>query len=378
MYKSTLTSFLLLLIFIGALAENPDPKVTFVNPARHEVVEIEAPRFKRNPKNIILIIGDGMGTSHVFAALTANGGMLNLNHMKHIGFLKTHSADDYVTDSAAGGTALATGQKVNNGMLSLTPDGEPIPTFLQISSQRGKATGMVVTSSVTHATPASFIAHQPSRDMHAEIAADFLETDIDLFIGGGLRYFNKRSDGRDLVSELEGKGYKVFTSMSSSASNQHLPVAVLTAEHHPPIFNERGDLLTDGTRKAIDLLSRDRDGFFLMVEGSQIDWGGHANNTTYIVGEMLDMDRALGVALEFAVRDRETLVILASDHETGGMSINDGCFNTNSVTARYTTTDHTGVMVPIFAFGPGAENFLGIHDNTELFNIMMSLFRFKR
>lgn len=372
--KILLTASIATFIASQALAQTADSLAHYTNPKPHKVVELQDRQFGETPKNIILLIGDGMSATQIFAGITVNGGMLNLNHMKHIGFSQTQSADNYITDSAAGGTAIATGQRVNNGVIALDADGQPIPTILQISDKNGKATGLVSTSGITHATPASFIAHQTSRNMYEAIAADFLKTDIDIFIGGGLEHFNQREDGKDLTKDLKDKGYQVFTSLEESAGSSEAPMAIFTAEGHNPDFDGRGEMLTEATRKVIEVLSADPDGFFVMIEGSQIDWGGHDNSTPYIVGEMLDFDRAVGAALKFAAEDGETLVIVTADHETGGMTINGGNFEAHSVTAKYTSTNHTAVMVPTFAYGPGAEAFMGIYDNTDLFVKMMTLF----
>ncbi len=353
-----------------------DSQLTYFNQDRYEMVELASPEFAEAPKNVILFIGDGLGVTHVSAALTVNGGQLNLNHMKHIGFSQTQSKDRYVTDSAAGGTAIATGQRVNNGAIAMDASGEPIPSILHISEQNGKATGLVATSDIAHATPASFIAHQPSRSMYEEIAADFLKTDIDLFIGGGLNNFANRSDGVDLTLALKEKGYQVFYSLEESACASKAPMAVFTAPGHNPEYDERGNMLELATKKAIEVLSKDENGFFVMIEGSQIDWASHHNITPYLLGEVLDLDKAVGVALEFAAQNGETLVIVTSDHETGGLALHDGSYEHGFIEARYSSDNHTGVMVPVFAYGPGAELFLGIYDNTDIFHKIHSLFGF--
>lgn len=368
-----------LVLFIGMVsinAQNKDSLATFTNSAKHEVVSIKQPKFKSKPKNIILFIGDGMGVAQVYAGLVANGGQLNLNHMKHIGFSQTQSSDRFVTDSGAGGTAIATGVRTYNGAIGVDTNKQPVKSILQISDERGKATGLVSTSAITHATPASFIAHQPSRNMYEDIAADFLKTDIDIFIGGGEDHFTKRKDGRNLVEELRAKGYSVFSGLDEAQSVQKSPMAIFVASEHTETYPTRGTMLPVATQKAIDVLKQDKNGFFLMIEGSQIDWGGHANSTPYVVNEMLDMDIAVGKALQFASQNLETLVIVTADHETGGMSINGGNYSTGTVTARYTTTDHSAVMVPVFAFGPGAEEFMGIYNNTDIFLKIKKLFGF--
>ncbi|TCO07079.1 alkaline phosphatase [Natronoflexus pectinivorans] len=374
MNKLSVLFYLLVAISFNIYAE--EDKATYINENRYEVKEIKPVQFSETPKNIILFIGDGMGISHLTAAYTANGGNLYMQYLRHIGLITTHSANNYVTDSAAGGSAIATGQKVTDGTVALDQDGIAIPTILQISDQHGKATGLVATSSITHATPASFIAHQPSRNMKEEIAEDFLKTDIDIFIGGGLQHFTQREDGRDLTEDLKEKGYSVFTCLDEATELTSGPAAIFTAPRHNSIYHERGDMLPRATKKAIQVLSQNENGFFMMIEGSQIDWGGHNNDTGYIIGEMLDMDRAVGVALEFAAKNGETLVIVTSDHETGGMALHGGDYEKGSVTAGYTSGNHTGSMVPVMAFGPGAEEFIGIYDNTDLFYKMINLFGF--
>lgn len=334
-------------------------------------------RCKKKPRNIILLIGDGMGLAQVCAGLIANKGRLNLLNFKHIGFSRTQSVSNYITDSAAGGTALSCGEKTYNGAIGVDEDGDALETILEIAERNQKSTGLVSTSSITHATPASFIAHQPKRSMYEEIAADFMKTDVDVFIGGGKNFFVHRKDERDLTKELEQKGYKMFYNIDDAKGVSSGKLGVLTALEHNPNYKERGDMLGKSTEKALQILSHNKKGFFLMVEGSQIDWGGHQNNTAYVGGEMLDFDKTIGKVLEFAIKDRETLVIVTADHETGGMAIMDSDMNKGFVKAAFCTGHHTGIMVPVYAIGPGAEEFMGIYENTAVFEKMLKLFRFK-
>lgn len=335
-------------------------------------------RFKRKPKNIILFIGDGMGTAQLFSGITANGGEMNMENFPVVGYSKTQSASDYVTDSAAGGTALSTGTRTANGVIGMNPQGDTLTTILEYAERNGKATGLVSTSAITHATPASFIAHQPNRIMYEEIAADFLKTDIDVFIGGGGEFFTKRVDGRDLITELDAKGYRLAYDLNTLDPVHEGKLAVFTATGHNAGYRDRGEMLSRSTAKAVEILSNTKSkGFFLMVEGSQIDWGSHQNDAGYVAGEVLDMDKAVGEALKFALEDKRTLIIITADHETGGMTIEDGDFAKGYVKANFTTGNHTGVMVPVLAIGPGAEEFTGIYNNTEIFEKMYKLFRFK-
>jgi alkaline phosphatase len=330
-------------------------------------VKIFPQKFRgKTPKNVIFLIGDGMGVSHVHAGLTANKGKLFLENFKHIGFANTSSANKYVTDSAAGGTALSIGKKTTNGTIGMDENKNPGKSILEEAEDKGLATGLVSTSAITHATPASFIAHQEKRNMYEEIAADFLKTDIDVFIGGGYKHFTERKDGRNLVEELKQKGYRVEQDINSIKKVKEGKLAGLTAPGHNGRMEERGDMLPVATNTAINILSNNKKGFFLMVEGSQIDWGAHAGSTIYIVEDMFDFDRTIGVVLEFASKNKETLVIVTSDHETGGMAIVDGNYETGMVKGEFPTGSHTGVMVPVFAYGPGAEKFTGFMDNTDI------------
>lgn len=354
-------------------AKSEDYEKTYPGGEKYEV-KIYPQKFKsKKPKNIILMIGDGMGVSQVFAGITANGGSLFLDNFKHIGFAKTHSADNFITDSGAGGTAISTGKKTYNGAIGVDVDKNPIKTILEEAEEKGIHTGLVSTSAITHATPASFIAHQESRSSYEDIAADFMKIDIEVFIGGGFDHFVKRKDGRNLVNELKTKGYTVEQDMSVIKDIKNGKLAGLVAPEHTGRVSERKDMLPVATHTAINILSNSKKGFFLMVEGSQIDFGGHAKSTIHIVEDMLDFDKAIGKALEFAASNGETLVIVTADHETGGMAVLDGDFITGRVKGEFTTTNHSPVMVPVFAFGPGAANFTGIMDNTDIHKRMKEL-----
>jgi alkaline phosphatase len=323
------------------------------------------------PDNIILFIGDGMGVAQVTAALTVAGAPLHIESMPVIGLSRTSASDRYVTDSAAGGTAIATGSKTRNGMIAMAPDSTVLETIVEISKKQGLSTGVISTSSVTHATPASFVAHVVSRNSYEEIAKFFLNGTVDVFMGGGREYFNDRSDSINLLDRLSDAGYQVIADPAEMKSIKKGKVAALFYDGHMPrVTDGRSVSLSEMTRKAIDLLAKNDRGFFLMVEGSMIDWGGHDNDTDYITSETLDMDEAIGEALAFAAADGNTLVIVTADHETGGMALIGGNLQRRTIRAEYPTTDHTAIMVPVFASGPGAEKFSGIMENTELFERM--------
>jgi alkaline phosphatase len=325
-------------------------------------------------RNIILLIGDGMGLPAVYAAMTVSPVPLNIERCKFTGLQKTFSLSDYITDSAAGGTALSSGKKAKNGVIGQDTLGNKFISILEIAEEHGLSTGLVATSTITHATPASFIAHVANRDNYEGIALDFLKTDIDVFIGGGINDFYRRADKQNLLDSLVARGYEVDTTLESILSANTLKLAGLTTPDANPFrLDGRGDMLPQSSKKAIDILSQNPKGFFLMIEGSEIDWAAHGNLQANLIDETLDFDKAIGVALDFAQKDGHTLVVVTADHETGGVTITGGDMGKHQTTLSFSTKDHTAVMVPVYAFGPGAENFTGIYDNTAIFGKMMKL-----
>jgi alkaline phosphatase len=330
---------------------------------------------QERPKNIILLIGDGMGVAQVHAGLVANGGQSHFARFTAIGFSQTQAADAFVTDSGAGGTAIAIGQKAKNGAVGVDAGNIPFVSILEIAKQNNLAVGEVVTCSITHATPADFYAHQPSRSQNEDIALDLLNSDMDVFIGAGQKYFTHRKDGRNLLAELKAKGYTVADSTQDLNRFTTGKLAYFSGQGEPAsITNGRSrDFLVTGVRTAIGLLKSNPQGFFLMVEGSQIDWEGHGNKAQGVVNEVLDFDRAVGAALDFAQQDGNTLVIVTADHETGGMSLSGTDPKTGQVQAHFGTDNHTGTLVPVFAHGPGASQFIGIYQNTALFDKMKTV-----
>ncbi len=323
------------------------------------------------PKNIILFIGDGMGVSHVTASRVTVE-QLNMARFKTMGLLSTHSLNAFVTDSAAAGTALATGNKTYNGAISVLPDGTSLKTAIEYAEEHDKLTGIAVACSVTHATPAAFIAHTKSRNEQCLIAEQIAASGIDVILGGGLAYFTPQStegsvrkDDKDLISELN-KRMKVIQSAEEFYQLENVNcLAGFFAADQPAKAGERKPDLTELTRKAIEILSKSKNGFFLMVEGSQIDWEAHANSQDTLIKELEDFDKAIGAGLDFAQDNTCTLVIVTADHETGGFAVHDGSVAEHKVSASgFTSKGHTAGMVPIFAYGPGSSAFAGIQDNT--------------
>ncbi len=334
---------------------------------------------KTGVKNIILLIGDGMGLTQLSAGTFAFANTSHFERIKHIGLHKPYASNALITDSAAGATAFACGQKTYNGAIAVNADTIPIPTILEEAEERGLSTGLIATSSITHATPASFIAHNKFRKNAEEIAEDFLKTEIDLFIGGGRKHFDARShDDRDLLSELRKKEYIVSSYFEKELKELTVDptknFAYLTASEEPLRRSEGRDYLPLATNIALDHLSNHGDeGFFLMVEGSQIDWGGHANDIDWVLSEWEEFNGIVGRVLDWAAADGETLVVITADHETGGLAIQQES-EIGNITAAFTSNYHTGTLIPVYAFGPKAETFGGIYENTAIYNKMKDAF----
>jgi alkaline phosphatase len=335
------------------------------------------------PQNVILMIGDGMGLTQITAGLYRNGNKLHLERCKSIGLHKNYPEEksgDLITDSAAGATAFSTGVKTYNAAIGMGPDTLPRTTILELANFSDMATGLIATSTITHATPASFIAHVSTRDKYEEIATWFLKNKFDLIIGGGAKHFSKRkSDTLDLMNRLKSKGVTVESYFDKELENIDFGtpnrLAYFTALDQPLPFSQGRNYLPMATEKGIEFLSSKKNpGFFLLVEGSQIDWGGHSNESEYIISEMIDFDNAVGKALDFAEKDKNTLVIITADHETGGYAIQKGS-TMDSIKGKFTSDYHTGTMIPVFAFGPGSEDFQGIYENTDIFHKMLALLR---
>ncbi|MAB38529.1 MAG: alkaline phosphatase [Aequorivita sp.] len=326
------------------------------------------------PKNIILLIGDGMGLSEVSAAIYYKDGKPNFERFSTIGLSKTSSGSDLVTDSAAGATVFSAGVKTYNGAIGVDKDTIAVPTIVEQLSKRGLSTGIVATSSIQHATPASFYAHVKSRRMYEEITEFALNSGVTFFAGGGLKFFNQRKDGKDLLAEMRAKGYKVITDQLPQTPVEEKELILLAENGMPKMSEGRGDFLPNATKLALEKLSKNEKGFFLMVEGSQIDWGGHDNDADYLIGELLDFDKTLGVALDFAKQNGETLIIVTADHETGGFTLASDGSDYNKIKPSFSTPGHSATMVPVFAEGPGAILFNGIYESNQIYHKMMALF----
>lgn len=397
-------------------------------------------------RNVIFFIGDGMGLSCIDLAriiLVGKEGYLDFEKAPYVGIAKTYAANTLVTDSGAAGTALATGFKTNNRWISITPDGKSVKTLLEAAKELGKSTGLVTTVTITHATPAAFSAHTTSRD-ELPIADQYAEFKLaDIYMGGGLSYFvsksdpkSKRKDDRNLIEEFEIAGYEFVSTPEelerAEASDGKL--LGLFDYAHLPYYMDREFLkakvpsLADMTRKASEILSRNKNGFFVMIEGGKIDWANHGHDPANAVWEIHEFNEAIKVALEeFLGKNPDTLIVITSDHETGGIGLSSGKYEISPdvlkrqkvstivlaelvkgkgdeeikkifeeyvgisdlkpeeiekikkasatligdvISARaqigWTTTSHSGESTTVYAFGEGAEVFVGVYDNTDI------------
>jgi alkaline phosphatase len=383
---------------------------------------------------VILFIGDGVGTSYWAAAAFAADD-LAVRQFTTMGLVDTRSSNSRITDSAAAATAYAAGVKTYNGAIGVDPDSNTVTTVLEVAQQRGMATGLVATSSITHATPAAFAAHVPDRDMEYAIAQQIAEHEVDVILGGGRKYFDgsARPDSVDLLSRMQEQHTYVetvqeFQSLNTSCVQR---LVGLFAREHLPSAQRRAPSLPEMTAMAIEVLDKGPNGFFLMVEGSQPDWRGHDNAALEsVTAEMLDFDRAIAVGLEYQYRNPETLIVVVADHETGGLAVQlaevddllrgaaarmDTTRNrlieaapvlnladlalldstrvfmarlssrlrrearyqhsSRKLVARYTTDAHTASMIPLFASGPGAERFGGMKENSRIGQLILETVR---
>lgn len=348
-----------------------DDKYTMLEP--YETVSVEEPH-GRKVKNIIFMIGDGMGLEQISAAWVCNGGKLNLDNFTNVGIQRTYSANKLVTDSAAAGTALATGHKTNNGMVAMTPDSVAVKSLAEEAMEKGKRAGAAVTCRVNDATPAVFFSHSASRKNQEDIVEQMAGSGVYFLAGGGTKFWRDREDGKDISEDVKARGYSYVETKEDLMAVENGPVIALMDSYELKPSLDRGDILPASVTKALELLDN-RKGFFLMIEGSMIDDGGHDNKAGHTMEEIFDFDRTLGIVLEWAAKDGQTLVIVTADHATGGMTLLSGSIDEKRIRVNYSTTGHNGIALPVFAWGPHSEDFVGIYENTELSDRIRALIR---
>ena len=360
---------------------------------------------KPQVKNVIYLIGDGMGFGAVSSLLLSEDSVTGFEQAPVIGLSETCSANNYVTDSPAGGTALACGIRTKNGYLGVDPEGKPLTSILRKAQAMGKRSGIVVNTVLTEATPAAFYAGVTSRSMSFDIAKQFTESGVDVAIGAGLEPFIKRPDSLDLTATLINKGYDVhldWKTVLNTTSKKFVGILPMGDVHRrnesgnttagaadgaevclaaklAASSEENGDTtrlseptvyLEKATVKALEVLSNDnRQGFFLMIESAIIDGYGHNNDSEGMIEEMKEFDNTLRQLVAYVNQHPETLLVVTADHETGGTGVSYKSYEVGSTTPvqlSFSTKGHTGTVVPVFAYGAGAEAFAGIMKNTDL------------
>jgi len=317
-------------------------------------------------KNIILLVGDGTGLAQWYAGYTANKGALNVFSMRHTGLSKTSSYDNYITDSAPGATAFSSGTKTNNRAVGVDPAGKPLVLLPEIIRRRKMKTGIITSGDLRDATPAAFYAHQSERSNNKGIMQDLATAIVDVVIG---------ACPDSLPAGVKNK-FIVYSSLDDLTGTQALPVLVTDKKAAMPATG-RGNWASDAFNKATRLLSG-KEGFFLLLEGAQIDHGGHANKLPYTVSELLDFDKVIGKAMAFADSNGETLVIVTGDHETGGLTLTRGDYTKGFISGQFATEDHTAIPVPVFAYGPQSGLFDGVYENTAIFTKMLQALGIKQ
>lgn len=313
-----------------------------------------------------------MGLSQVSASVL---GFENdqFRKFKTIGLVNTSAADKLVTDSAAGATAYATGYKTNNGMISVDPSGNILKNIFEIAKTKNKSTGLVVTCSITNATPAAFLTHNKTRKEEFGIAEQISKVNVDFLAGAGLDFFapksagGKREDNKNYLDSMKTRGFAIVsdTSKIGELSNYEKVYGVF-GNLMLPHANQRKYTLGDLTHQAITSLKKNKNGFVLMVEGSQIDWAADQNDKTYLFAELKDFNSAIETCLQFAEKDQSTLVIVTADHDTGSLGISGKNKDTGLLDVVWATTKHTANSVGIFTYGPSSSIFGGIQENSDV------------
>ncbi|MDA9736999.1 alkaline phosphatase [Gammaproteobacteria bacterium] len=353
---------------------------------------------KNKPKNIILLISDGMSLTQVSTYRLLKGGpneRIAVDKFPVSGIVLTHSENAIVTDSASSATAFSTGRKTNNGALGLDEDNKILENFTEIIDRYGYVSSLISTSEITHATPAAYASHVDLRWKTDEISLQMMESNVMTILGGGRHFFlpedlgGKRSDGLNLLEQMESSRM-VMTEKKELDSFDHSDLGKVVGlfadealrdkekpENH--VFEpSSSEMLNFAINRSEKFNENGCKGFFIMLEGSQVDWAGHANDLNYLKREMQDFDEAVELALDYATQNQDTLVIATADHETGGLLIESSSptdYTAPEVKFSFNTGigygSHTGVPVPVYAYGPGSENFTGTLDNTDIFYAML-------
>ena len=374
--KTTLLFALVAVVAVTSCKKKQDEKQLqyYATPNPYEIVSVTEPSQDNEVRNVIIMIGDGMGLEQVSCAWVLNKGKLNLDLFPYIGLSRTYCTDRLITDSGAGGTALAAGVKTAESHVGTAADSTDLPSVLVKARQLGKKTGVAVTCHLADATPCDFCCHNEYRYNQDDLIADYLDCGVDYICGGGLDWFTvNRNDGRDISKEMAEKGYTVALT-EEQLMNAGLPVIGILAPDNLPVAEERGDLYRNTVRRGLDLLSAEsgENGFVMMLEGSCIDDWLHGNDIGKAMEELLDFDRTIGDVLEWAAADGNTLVVVTADHSTGCLTLQDGDLAKGEIGVFFASESHNGIAVPVYAWGPGSDAFTGIRENDEWGRIIAS------
>jgi len=339
----------------------------YATPNPYEIVDVTMPPVDNEVRNVIIMIGDGMGLEQVSCAWVVNHGKLNLDRFPTVGLSRTYCTNELITDSGAGGTALSSGIKTAYSHVGTAADSTDIPSVLVKAQELGKKTGVVVTCHFADATPCDFCCHNEYRYNQDDLIADYVTCGVDYLAGGGLDWFTvNRKDGRDITKEMAAAGYTVALT-EDALMKAELPVIGILAPDNLPIAMERGDLYRHSVARGLDILSRESGdkGFVMMLEGSCIDDWLHGNDIGKAMEELLDFDRTIGDVLEWAAADGHTLVVVTADHNTGALTLQDGNLEEGRIGVAFGSESHNGIAVPFYAWGPGSDAFTGIRENDE-------------
>ena len=339
----------------------------YATPNPYEIVDVAMPPVDNEVRNVILMIGDGMGLEQVSCAWVLNHGKLNLDRFPSIGLSRTWCTNELITDSGAGGTALAAGQKTAYSHVGTAADSTDLASMLVKAQELGKKTGVVVTCHFADATPCDFCCHNEYRYNQDDLIADYVYCGVDYLSGGGLDWFTvNRKDGRDITREMAAAGYTVALTEAELMAAE-LPVIGILSPDNLPVAMERGDLYRRTVARGLDILSRESGdkGFVMMLEGSCIDDWLHGNDIEKAMEELLDFDRTIGDVLQWAAADGHTLVVVTADHNTGSLTLQDGNLEEGRIGVAFGSESHNGIAVPVYAWGPGSDQFTGIRENAE-------------
>jgi alkaline phosphatase len=326
-----------------------------------------------NIKNVILILGDGVGLNHIVASrlmLYGPDGRMYCERLPVTGLSNTSPDDDsYITDSGAGGTALSVGFKTNKKMIGMTKDSIPKTSIAELMKKNAYSVGIVSTGQLADATPAAFTVKSPSRYLMSQIAGNMSKTDFNILFGGSAKFYEKDSNGKNAVDYATERGYEVCKTKSEFLNSKSEKILALIDSMD--ILNRVYDknslpTIAEVTKKSIELLSRNNKGFFLLIEEDGTDEASHNHDILGLKTQMKQMDDAIKVAVEYAQKDANTLVIVAADHETGGLNINKASKKTHKLIVSWATGDHTAQPVPVYSIGPFSYLFTGLYENTQI------------